>query len=57
MGKTVSKRTARYCNAYHPMYGKQVKCEEPHGHTGEHFNSFYLRAWDNTHAPRFAYAR
>ncbi len=47
MGKTIRKISARRCGARHPMYGKQVRCEEPIGHRGEHFHSFYMRSWDN----------
>jgi hypothetical protein len=36
------------CGERHPMYGRQVRCEERRNHAGDHFNSFYMRAWDNT---------
>ena len=34
------------CKATHPSY-PEVRCEEPKGHSGDHFHSFYMRAWDN----------
>ncbi len=40
------KRVPR-CKAWHPSHPKQVRCEEPAGHTGSHFNSFYQRRWDD----------
>lgn len=58
MGRTISKRSTKRCGARHPMYGKQVQCEEPIGHTGEHFHSFYMRSWPQSvrHA-RYSMAR
>ena len=32
------------CGAGHPMYG-QIRCEEPAGHTGDHFHSLFMRSW------------
>jgi len=37
--------TVRRCGVLHPLYGKQVRCEEPKGHDGEHVNSFFARSW------------
>jgi hypothetical protein len=33
------------CGARHGVHGN-VKCEEPKGHSGDHYNSFYARKWE-----------
>jgi hypothetical protein len=37
------------CKVAHPMYGRQVLCESPKGHDGDHWNSFFFRTWENNH--------
>lgn len=39
-------KKVRRCGAPHPSHPKQVRCEEPKGHQGQHFNSFYMRSWE-----------
>ena len=34
------------CNAQHPGLPR-VRCEEPLGHAGLHFHSFYARKWSD----------
>lgn len=35
------------CTSRHPSHSQQVRCEEPDGHDGPHFHSFYMRSWDD----------
>jgi hypothetical protein len=42
------------CNSPHPWYGRRVRCEEPRGHEGDHFHSFYMRAWPQATRPQEA---
>jgi hypothetical protein len=35
------------CGARHPMYPKQVRCEEAAGHSGRHGHSFFARYWSD----------
>lgn len=48
----LSERKRRRCTARHPMHTAQVRCEDVAGHDGQHFHSFYLRAWDDDGAMR-----
>jgi hypothetical protein len=39
------------CGAKHPMHPAQVRCGLDANHPGaEHFNSFYMRSWDDDDA-------
>lgn len=39
------------CGAKHPMHPAQVRCGSEKGHVeAEHFNSFYMRSWDDDDA-------
>jgi excisionase family DNA binding protein len=42
-----SGRKVRRCTSRHPMHSAQVRCEDVAGHPGEHFHSFYMRAWSD----------
>lgn len=33
------------CSVRHPSYKNQIRCEEPAGHLGDHFHSFFMRSW------------
>ena len=41
----------KVCGARHPMYPAQVRCGSDANHvSAEHFNSFYMRSWDDDDA-------
>jgi hypothetical protein len=35
------------CSVRHPSHPEQVRCEEPEGHFGSHFHSFFMRSWED----------
>ena len=41
----MDKAKRQRCGERHPLY-QQVRCEESRGHDAQHFNSFFMRAWD-----------
>jgi hypothetical protein len=49
MPKPVRVNAVARCGNRHPMYGDQVRCEEAKGHEGPHFQSFYMRSWEDNH--------